>query len=307
MTRKTGVGAIILKAGDILTGRELGEQGYKRYRKYICTLCLCCGVPRVVEYRVGKKEPSSKYCPACASKVSVLGLQNAVTETSIQASGRSVATKICCKCHRELTINSFPLKPPSRISSNPPLPTFRYYGRCYECRRDKSRERAIKHPYSMILPSNRDIRLAKRRERSNELRVFLNLLKQRPCSDCGQKHPYYMMHFDHRNSRTKLRNACVVGDSWGDVLTELAKCDVVCANCHSAREWSRRKSDNINGHSIIYLRFGSVEDLSKATANDWFQLFYNKEAGVQWISRETSDEIVSVVRGVLSVSGGTDA
>ncbi len=136
--------------------------------------------------------------------------------------------------------------------------------------------------------------------RSYELRVFLNLLKQRPCSDCGQEYSYYMMHFDHRDGKTKLRNACVVGDSWRAVLAEVSKCDVVCANCHCKREWSRRDLGSIEYQSIIGRRFGNVGELASATADDWFGLFYKDAAPAQWISRETADEIVSTVHNILS-------
>lgn len=58
-----------------------------------------------------------------------------------------------------------------------------------------------------------------------------------PCMDCSRIYPYYVMDFDHRAekqweisdmTRTK-------GLTYEDVQAELAKCDLVCANCHRER------------------------------------------------------------------------
>jgi len=72
-------------------------------------------------------------------------------------------------------------------------------------------------------------------------------LKKNPCSDCGQTYPSYVMDFDHRPGVEKShpiskRNTIswlAVHAKWDRVLEEVAKCDLVCSNCHRARTHAR--------------------------------------------------------------------
>lgn len=68
--------------------------------------------------------------------------------------------------------------------------------------------------------------------------------KSNPCSDCKNVFPPYVMHFDHRDGATKSFN---IGAEVGRIglpklKEEIAKCDVVCANCHAVRTFKRRMS-----------------------------------------------------------------
>ena len=36
-----------------------------------------------------------------------------------------------------------------------------------------------------------------------------------------------------------------LGKSLVDIVTEIEKCEVVCANCHSTRTWLRRRVDSV--------------------------------------------------------------
>lgn len=65
--------------------------------------------------------------------------------------------------------------------------------------------------------------------------------KDKPCADCGIRYPYYVMEFDHLDSETKEFNvsAGVVRASYERVIAEIAKCEVVCANCHRFRTAKR--------------------------------------------------------------------
>lgn len=64
--------------------------------------------------------------------------------------------------------------------------------------------------------------------------------------DCGIKYPHYVMEFDHRNPDTKVMciSAMVTHTSLDRVKAEIAKCDIVCANCHRARTWIRKQYDH---------------------------------------------------------------
>jgi hypothetical protein len=69
---------------------------------------------------------------------------------------------------------------------------------------------------------------------------WLQPLKDRPCLDCGQNFPSVAMDFDHvRGEKTSGISQMW---SWGRdrVLEEIAKCDLVCANCHRVRTQNRR-------------------------------------------------------------------
>ena len=69
-------------------------------------------------------------------------------------------------------------------------------------------------------------------------------VREQPCTDCGVLYPPEVMEFDHVPGRgKKLYN---IGQFKYEPMTqkikdELAKCDVVCANCHRMRTHSRRR------------------------------------------------------------------
>ena len=65
--------------------------------------------------------------------------------------------------------------------------------------------------------------------------------KKRPCADCGIQYPYYVMDFDHRDEGLKeFALNSVHRVTKRAILREIAKCDVVCANCHRERTHRRR-------------------------------------------------------------------
>ena len=62
-----------------------------------------------------------------------------------------------------------------------------------------------------------------------------------PCTDCGKIYPWYVMDFDHVRGKKKF-NLSVVGSKMYSLETidkEIDKCDVVCANCHRIRTFTR--------------------------------------------------------------------
>ena len=88
------------------------------------------------------------------------------------------------------------------------------------------------------------------RRYQQELKANVRAAKDKPCADCGKRYAYYVMDFDHREGETKKGaiSALFTGTRWSvpKLLQEIAKCDVVCANCHRERthqrkQWSRKK------------------------------------------------------------------
>jgi hypothetical protein len=83
---------------------------------------------------------------------------------------------------------------------------------------------------------------ADRARRRRELAEFIDEFKRRPCADCGGDFPPYLMDFDHVNG-DKLDDVCGMRMrtvSRETIAAEIAKCEVVCANCHRARTHARR-------------------------------------------------------------------
>lgn len=66
-------------------------------------------------------------------------------------------------------------------------------------------------------------------------------LENSSCLDCAANWPPYILEFDHVPERgPKLFNLSQAGGrSWSAILAEIAKCDLVCANCHRYRTFKR--------------------------------------------------------------------
>jgi 5-methylcytosine-specific restriction endonuclease McrA len=68
-------------------------------------------------------------------------------------------------------------------------------------------------------------------------------IKRGPCADCGQRFHPCAMDFDHLPQYTKrmeISDMVRSKRSRGDIELELAKCELVCANCHRVRTFTRQ-------------------------------------------------------------------
>lgn len=71
---------------------------------------------------------------------------------------------------------------------------------------------------------------------------LVDKLKSAPCTDCNQSYLPCQMDFDHRPNEIKIDDINhLVWRKEEILLAEIAKCDLVCANCHRLRTWKRRK------------------------------------------------------------------
>lgn len=80
------------------------------------------------------------------------------------------------------------------------------------------------------------------RKRSKTDRAFVDNLKDKLCADCGVKYPPWVMDFDHREGEKKVCAISTLRGRSGSVkriMSEVAKCDLVCANCHRQRTHAR--------------------------------------------------------------------
>lgn len=83
--------------------------------------------------------------------------------------------------------------------------------------------------------------IARNVELRREMHLWLRTLKDVPCPDCGQRYPHPAMTFDHLPGFVKCGpvNLVARNGSWAALRAEVAKCEVVCANCHNVREWNK--------------------------------------------------------------------
>lgn len=91
--------------------------------------------------------------------------------------------------------------------------------------RDPERDRAYQRDFDRI-----------RREALNRLKVRLG------CADCGYNEHPAALDFDHRPGTDKCFGIGAGNRrALADLLEEISKCDVVCANCHRIRTWKRKR------------------------------------------------------------------
>lgn len=87
-----------------------------------------------------------------------------------------------------------------------------------------------------------------RTERRRIIRDYIRSLKAgKPCVDCGGVFPPTCMDWDHREPSDKEFNICGTATRElydnDKILSEIAKCDLVCANCHRIRSAIQRGED----------------------------------------------------------------
>lgn len=84
--------------------------------------------------------------------------------------------------------------------------------------------------------------LGHKKARKIKLSLFINKLKSNPCTDCGNTFPPICMDFDHlRDKSFNIGEVYARLTSEKTILEEIAKCELVCANCHRIRTQNRSK------------------------------------------------------------------
>jgi hypothetical protein len=70
---------------------------------------------------------------------------------------------------------------------------------------------------------------------------YASLKDGKPCADCGQTFHPAAMQWDHRPGTLKVDDLSNLRATTSKrrVLEEIAKCDLVCANCHALRTFHR--------------------------------------------------------------------
>lgn len=104
---------------------------------------------------------------------------------------------------------------------------------CANCHRVRTARRAVQAADSGTV--------ARTPPRWHAQAQLLRDLRSVPCADCHSTFPTCVMDFDHRDPRTKRYTVSrMIGRAGRQrIALEVAKCDIVCANCHRARTYSR--------------------------------------------------------------------
>jgi uncharacterized OB-fold protein len=65
------------------------------------------------------------------------------------------------------------------------------------------------------------------------------------CSSCGQAYHHSAMQFHHlRPSEKDHKISTILGrHSWDNILSELRKCGLMCANCHAVYHYKENKNE----------------------------------------------------------------
>ena len=135
-------------------------------------------------------------------------------------------TKICPKCKIEKSLDAFPKNKARKDGVG---------SYCLECTKEYSKqpERA---------KENKKYQKSYRRARRDNLREWLDSYKSElSCEECGENHPA-CLEFHHVDPDTKvdhisrmIRDRCNIDQ----LKAEIAKCKVLCANCHRKEHWGK--------------------------------------------------------------------
>lgn len=99
---------------------------------------------------------------------------------------------------------------------------------CKSCHNEYQKKYYKTHPQSID-------QAAKKRRAS--IRQLIIDKKNVPCMDCKVSYPSYVMDFDHVRGNKQFNLSTAAEKSKQRVTEEMAKCDIICANCHRIRTW----------------------------------------------------------------------
>lgn len=125
--------------------------------------------------------------------------------------------KVCTKCESR--------KPDSEFAAK----GARLQPYCKDCNRAYQRDHYQRNKQDY---QDKERRNKQARRKQNHTWLF-NYLKNHPCEHCGEADPV-VLEFDHLDPADKSANIGNMRGSWSlsRLQAEVAKCRVLCANCH---------------------------------------------------------------------------
>jgi hypothetical protein len=100
--------------------------------------------------------------------------------------------------------------------------------------KERARERSLKYSRTAAGKENNETRRRGIKARLNAIKL------ERVCVDCGYRAHPAALHFDHLPGSRKVFAVGRARCTWDRIEAEIAKCEVVCANCHAIRTEGRR-------------------------------------------------------------------
>lgn len=91
--------------------------------------------------------------------------------------------------------------------------------------------------------------------------------KDKPCADCGKRFPACAMDFDHVRG-IKLFDVSSKLGTPEELIAEIAKCDVICSNCHRVRTTKRKGKRKTHRVPIIEMRKRFIEQSKNVPCMD---------------------------------------
>lgn len=134
--------------------------------------------------------------------------------------------KRCYQCKLELSVESFWKLKRSKDGLQP---------NCKECGSKSGK---------ICYYKNQANRIKRSSDWQKQKNSFIASLKNKPCIDCGARHHYSMMDFDHIDNNKVMNVSKMRNKSMDTLLAEIKKCELVCSNCHRLRTWIRMAKRN---------------------------------------------------------------
>jgi len=65
------------------------------------------------------------------------------------------------------------------------------------------------------------------------------------CHDCQREYPAHIYEFHHRDPKQKrfTLGGKELNRRWESVMSEVSKCDMLCANCHKERHYNESREN----------------------------------------------------------------
>lgn len=157
------------------------------------------------------------------------------------------AARTCNCCERLMTICSFSLK--TRV------PVLRRQSYCRECQAAASR-RSYERNHAKVVSRSRE---NTKRMIENHRTWLWDLLATEKCVDCGICAPE-IFEFDHRHDAKRDSVSRMISQrlSVKTITAEIAKCDILCPNCHRLR--THADQDSYVHRYMLGLSIGNMDD-----------------------------------------------
>jgi hypothetical protein len=201
---------------DSLEGSVIGDWTVLLHKEASRCLCQCaCGVEQMVS-ACALRDGTRTCCPSCVKRKRA----ESITEEQ----------KAIAEAHRRALANAAGRRHYDRMSPE-----------------EKARKQALSRAIAAARGLTEEQKQKYKQQRAinvSRARELVHALKAKPCMDCGQAFHHVCMDFDHRTGETKVAGVSELvkrGASVDAIMSEVAKCDLVCATCHRVRTFNRHQ------------------------------------------------------------------